>query len=367
MLDARECWELVELTKRYERLVAPSPFQRVVKEASSIVPAGVKDAAAGIENVISEQEIYEQALKLIGDGFKVLEGQAARFSVSEADVIKAINAVSMSANVKSVEEICRVRGYDVSKAANRQNIQHLLAATAEGCGTGVVGFAGIPFNLVLSTFLYYRAVQSIALSYGYDVKYDPAELVIASEVFANALGPLGEGGSGVSSNVAKFMAISAAQGVRQTAKKTWAAMVESGGPALVLAQMRALANAAARKALENAGQKGLENSVFREIFEQIGRRLTLKTIQRAVPFVSAGIGALIDTAQMNTVLQYADIFYHKRFLVEKEARVNRLFGIATFSVDSDSVMTKEPENGDLIVGDIDQNIAGAGKGKEAER
>ena len=30
-------------------------------------------------------------------------------------------------------------------------------------------------------------------------------------------------------------------------------------------------------------------------------------------------------------------------------------------------MTKEPENGDLIVGDIDQNIAGAGKGKEAER
>jgi hypothetical protein len=144
-------------------------------------------------------------------------------------------------------------------------------------------------------------------------------------------------------------------------------MVESGGPALVLAQMRALANAAARKALENAGQKGLENSVFREIFEQIGRRLTLKTIQRAVPFVSAGIGALIDTAQMNTVLQYADIFYHKRFLVEKEARVNRLFGIATFSVDSDSVMTKEPENGDLIVGDIDQNIAGAGKGKEAER
>ena len=148
-------------------------------------------------------------------------------------------------------------------------------------------------------------------------------------MFANALSPASKGGNGVSNNVAKFMAISAAEGVKQTAKKTWTAMIERGGPALLIAQMRALANAAARKALENAGKKGLENSVFREIFEQIGRRLTLKAIQRAVPVVSAGIGALIDTVQMNTVLQYADIFYHKRFLIEKKDRVYRLFGIVS--------------------------------------
>lgn len=80
-----------------------------------------------------------------------------------------------------------------------------------------------------------------------------------------------------------------------------------------------------KKALENAGKKGLENNIFREIFEQVGRRLTLKAIQRAVPVVSAGIGALVDTAQMSTVLQYADIFYHKRFLIEKKERVSRLF------------------------------------------
>ena len=42
--------------------------------------------------------------------------------------------------------------------------------------------------------------------------------------------------------------------------------------------------------------------------------------------ISAGIGALIDTAQMNTVLQYAGLFCHKRFLLEKEARVEKLLG-----------------------------------------
>ena len=32
----------------------------------------------------------------------------------------------------------------------------------------------------------------------------------------------------------------------------------------------------------------------------------------------------MDTAQMNKVLEYADIFYSKRFLLEKEERINEL-------------------------------------------
>ena len=39
------------------------------------------------------------------------------------------------------------------------------------------------------------------------------------------------------------------------------------------------------------------------------------------------IGALFDTAQMNTVLEYADVFYNKRYLFEKEARINTLIGV----------------------------------------
>lgn len=97
----------------------------------------------------------------------------------------------------------------------------------------------------------------------------------------------------------------------------------------MLTQMRALANKAAQRALEKAGQKGLENSVFREAFEQIGRKITLKTVGKTVPIASAVIGALIDTAQMNVVLEFADIFYQKRFILEKEKRINYLLNAGT--------------------------------------
>jgi hypothetical protein len=88
--------------------------------------------------------------------------------------------------------------------------------------------------------------------------------------------------------------------------------------------MRALANKVAQKALEKAGEKGLEKSLFKGVFEQIGRKITLKTIGKSVPVVSGVIGALIDLGQMNTIVRYADIFYQKRFIFEKKARIEKL-------------------------------------------
>lgn len=342
-LDDKEFAELDDLTARYEKMTQPGALAKLGEKAMSIVPEQVKDVVSDLGKGLTEQEIYKQSLEYITKGFKVLEEQAAKLTVSEADVIKGLDGVLGKGAVTSLEEVCLARGYDVSKAANAANLQHILSAFAEGGATGVAGFAGVPANLVLSTFLYYRAVQCIAMAYGYDVKNDPAELVIASEVFANAMNPKGQANE-VTSNVAKIMSISAAAGVKTAAKKGWAAMIEKGGPALLIAQMRALANAAAKKALTNAGQKGLENSVFREVFEQVGKRLSLKAVQRAVPVVSAGIGALIDTAQMNTVLQYADLFYHKRFLLEKEARVEKLLGR-----DVDLCAGEEPEDAEFEV------------------
>ena len=124
--------------------------------------------------------------------------------------------------------------------------------------------------------------------------------------------------------IAKIMLMSQATAIKQTAKKTWTYMIEKGGIPLLLAQMRALANKSAQKALQNAGQKGLENSVFKETFEQVGRKLTLKNIGKAVPIASAVVGALMDTAQMKQVLTFADLFYQKRFILEKESRIANL-------------------------------------------
>lgn len=53
-------------------------------------------------------------------------------------------------------------------------------------------------------------------------------------------------------------------------------------------------------------------------------KVSAKNIGKAVPFVGAFIGATIDTAQMNQVIEYANLFYAKRFILEKEERVYKL-------------------------------------------
>lgn len=50
----------------------------------------------------------------------------------------------------------------------------------------------------------------------------------------------------------------------------------------------------------------------------------MKTIQKSVPAVSAICGAFIDTAQISKIMEYADIFYQKRFIMEKEERIDCL-------------------------------------------
>ncbi len=90
--------------------------------------------------------------------------------------------------------------------------------------------------------------------------------------------------------------------------------------------MRALANKAVKNALEKAGQKELEESLFKGVFEQIGKKLTKQAIGKSILFAGAFIGALFDIVQMNKVLEYADVIYNKRFLIEKEVRINTLLG-----------------------------------------
>lgn len=76
-----------------------------------------------------------------------------------------------------------MRSYEVAKIAADERLQHIGIAFAEGGSTGAAGFWGIPANLALSMLIYFRAVQYVAMFYGYDVKDDPSELVIAGEVF----------------------------------------------------------------------------------------------------------------------------------------------------------------------------------------
>lgn len=328
MLDTRELKELDSLTERIKKLEEPDVLKKMGDAIGQIVPSQVKDALDGAANAVQSQKLYEDAMGVIAKGFLAVEEQAARFTIDEHAVLDEYRKTYPNLAINSLNELSLLRSYDVAKVAHDQKVQHLLVAFAEGAATGAPGFAGLPFNLVLSTFLYYRAVQSIAMLYGYDAKNNPDELMIAGEVFSYSLMP-GEGrNDGLAGTVGKIMMLAEVTTVRQTVKKGWKAMIEQGGTTLLIAQIRSLAHGAARKALEKAGKKGLEVGAFRSVFEQVGRRLTQKAIGRAVPFVGAAIGAFFDAGQMSAVLEYADIFYHKRFIMEKEYRVELLTGEA---------------------------------------
>lgn len=324
IIDEKEAQQLDALTEAYNKMLEPSKVNKVVSKIGQKIPTSIKDFANEAKIKVSDNEIFLKSLQLLGKGFQTLEQYAAKLTLSEKQIINQLNEINTENPIISLNEICLLRGYDISKAVNKFKFADIGVALVEGAATGYPGFAGVPFNLVLSTFLYYRAVQSVALFYGYDIKNDPAELQIASEVFMNALSPKSNNESELSGTIAKIMLLTTASSVKQTVQKGWVAMAEKGGVHLLITQMRALAHASARKALEKVGKKGLEKTVFTEVFEQIGKKLTQKTISRAVPIAGAVIGATIDTAQMIQIIKYADIFYNKRFILEKELRIKAL-------------------------------------------
>lgn len=339
LLTNRELAELEALTEQYEKMVAPSKLKQLTDKAGSKIPenlrATVGDALDGLTSEIQQQELYAQVMKQVVDGFKVIEEQAAKYSVTEAQIVEAANTTLENVTIRSIDELFMLRSFDVAKIAAGENGKHLLLAATEGAVTGAPGFAGLPFNIVFSMFLYYRAVQSVAMMYGFNVKEDPAEMVIAGDVFSNAMAPSAGSADGMALAIGKVMLVAEMEGVKQTVKKGWTAMAARGGAAMLVTQIRALANVAARKALENTGKKSIESSVFKNVLEQIGRNITQKSLGKAIPVFGGAVGALFDVSQMNRVLQYANIFYHKRFIIEKQERVAILVGMETAAVNGE--------------------------------
>lgn len=324
IIDDKENGKIDVLTQEYNKLIEPSSMSKLTKKAGELIPSKMKQWGKELGKNVSEKELYLQMLKLIEEGFKTIEEQAAKYSISEKQIINKINKKT-EYKINNLDEICLMRSYDIAELVNSYKTQDIFTAMVEGAGTGALGFVGLPFNIVLSTFLFFRAVQSIAMFYGYDIKNDASELIIASDVFTNALNPNESPTDNEKATIiGKIMLMTQTELVKQTSKKTWADMAAKGGVPLLLVQMKALASSTGKKALEKAGKKGLENSVFKETFEQIGKGLTKKSVGKIAFGLSAIFGALIDTSQMKKVLEYADIFYQKRYILEKEDRIKKL-------------------------------------------
>jgi len=324
ILNSRENDLIEKISHDYKKFTKPGPvsksFKKVGNTINRVVPESIKGKINDSSKYLSELEIFQKAVEVAGLGFNELCKQANRLTLSTENILIQLDKKGIQVN--EYEHLCLLRSYQLERIANRK-FGNYSAAFIEGFSTGAPGFPGIPFNIALSFFLYFRATQSIALWYGYDVTNDPREMEIASEVSIMSLAPNPEiATSTVGGHLSKMMVATNLTVLSESLKRlSYEEMAKRGGVELFYVQIRALANKAADKALKKAGQDGIEAGVFRKLLQQLGKSMPKKAGQRAVPILGGVIGAFVDLYYMSRVVRGANLIYHKRFLFEKEKRI----------------------------------------------
>lgn len=273
---------------------------------------------------LTDADIIKGVLEAAAKGFATLGELASASSISQDRLLKKLRRSGIK--VGSFEEIAALRVYSITPNVGDVRWKHLSYTAIQGLVTGSPGALGIPFNIAASFFLFFRAAQTIALHYGYDAQKDPAEAEIASQVALLSLDPrLAESSSHLGSLLGK-MALAGELTVLRTALRnsTYQQMAKRGKSTLLYVQLRALANKAAKKALHQSGNKGLEAGIFKGMLEVAAKQLPKTAGIKWIPILGGLITASIDSHLMNRVLKGARILYAKRFLMEKEDRVKHL-------------------------------------------
>lgn len=328
-LDRKELALLESLTREYEKFIEPGPIQKQLiktkEKVSDILPEKFKEMTSDAINKASDWTVIKNVIESAGKGFSVINENSARYTFNKDSILKSLR--DDTNQLYKFEQICQLRSYYIeSNVLNRRKILDLPTTFLGGGITGFLGIWGVPFNLAYTFFMYYRSVQAVALYYGYDVIDDPRELEFASSVTISCLSPQLESNvENLGSIIARMMFAANITALKDSLSKlTYQQMAQKGGAELLYVQIRALANAQAKKALEKAGKEGVEAGIFKNLLEQIGKRMGKETGKKAVPVLGAVVGALSDTHTMNNIIKGANLIYHKRFLFEKNIRMNEL-------------------------------------------
>lgn len=327
VLDARELALIPKLAADYCKFAEPGRLARWMSKAQEsvlrVTPGKLLKLARDVVDTATEFEFIKMAFAHAARGFGELTKEASRLTLSSDGVLRALRSDGLT--VRRFDEVCAIRSYDIQRALHKRDWRHRFAALLEGVATGAPGLIGVPFNLALSFLLYFRAAQATAMYYGYNARHDPSELEFASEVTLISLAPNAvKGEETLGGLIGKMMLAAELSAISRGLRGTYTQMAAHGGGQLLYVQIRALANKAAKKALENAGRGRLEVGVFRSMLEQVGRALPKEAGKKAVPLLGAVIGGVFDFRFMNRVLKGANLIYHKRFLHEKEARIEML-------------------------------------------
>lgn len=330
IIDKKEEELIEKLTEDYKIFISPGKVSKSLQKLRDgivkITPDKLIKLATTAIDTATEWEFIKAALEHAGRGFTELSKHIANLTLSQKSIITILNNYNFECYLEHFDQICAKRSYHIEPVVTKRNNIDRFAAFVEGLTTGAPGLPGLPFNIALSFLLYFRAAQSIALYYGYDIKGDPRELEIASQVtFGSLTSNVDKGINTLNGFIGKMMMATNVTVLRQSlTKRTYEEMAKRGGSELLYVQIRSLANKAAEKALKNAGKEGIEAGIFRKLLEQIGKKMPKEASKKAIPVLGAIIGGLSDTYYMSRVLYGANLIYHKRFLFEKEHRVNIL-------------------------------------------
>jgi hypothetical protein len=338
ILDSRERTRFSKLKDEYEDFRSPGFLGRQANRAkrglssahdslTKWVP-GLDTAEKGIRDLLieaSEKEIVEEALSTAAKGGGAAFRWCAQSTLSKDAVRRRLDGEE-DIGAGEFERICTNRSYRLEPLAEK-DWKSRCGVALQGLVTGAIGGArGLLLNLALSTALFLRATQRVALHFGYDAVGRDHEQIIASEITLEALQPGGSAASGSTGGIlGKMMNAAEVSGLKKGLQhRTYQEMAKQGGSQLLYTKLRATANKAAEKALDKAGKEGFETALVQRLLRDLGERMSKQAGQRAVPLIGGLFAGSIDTFQMQQVIRGAVLHYHKRFIAEKEERVRQL-------------------------------------------
>ena len=293
----------------------------VSRHLADTVPQRVKDASRKAADSAAVDWIADAAR---GAGRTV--ARVSRVGLSPSRVVRAHqkkgHAVSALHEVRSLdlELVDRVRGRNVDLlyaslgAATGAGAGLLITGGEVGVGTGVASAPGgtvvaitMAGDIAALIGLASRAVGQVALAYGHDPE-DPLE-----KAFVLSVVNFGTAGS--------------------TAAKE-AAFVD----VVRLSQLL----------VRGASWRALEESLFvkaaRTIAEKLSMRFTKRSLGKLIPVLGVGVGAVMNFATLESVVDSANIAYRRRFLLDKypllvkDGDIDAVSGFEQTVDDSDDVI-----------------------------
>lgn len=217
---------------------------------------------------------------------KALEG-ALHLSNKAAEFLTDTKDIKRDANVSEISQL-KYKSLELSdKLANEVHNWALGLAGAEGGVAGAVGLVGIAVDVPTIITLSLRTIHKIGLCYGYEAKDKNDQLLIYA-ILSSA------GANSIEEKETALMILKEIQVLIM--KNTWKKLAEK---------------AAVNKFGFAAGILGVKN-----LAKQLGINLTKRKALQAVPFIGAGVGALVNIAYIQDIAWAARHTFQRIWLLE---------------------------------------------------